>query len=134
MSKFGSAALSTDTAARMTILHPKTGVPLLDSDDAAAWIELYGLDSERAQQHNRTVTNRRLTGGRSRANIDSDQIEAEQVDLLAALTAGWHLVGLDGAPLAVEHSAANARELYAERGMRWLREQVESFVANRANF
>ena len=65
--------------------------------------------------------------------ITPEELEAESTELLAALTAGWHLVTLDGHPLDVPFSIENARELYAAPALAWLREQVDEFAADRGN-
>ena len=71
---------------------------------------------------------------RGRMRITPEELEAESTELLAALTAGWHLVTLDGHPLDVPFSIENARELYAAPALAWLREQVDEFAADRGNF
>ena len=72
-------------------------------------------------------------GGRS-TRVTPEQIEAEGNDLLAALTKGWKLVDLDGNPIDVPFSQENARELYALTAVAWLRDQVDEYIGDRANF
>lgn len=132
MSKFAALAVQADAPARMTILHPVTGEPLVDADGSPAWIDVHSADSAAAQKHHRAVQNRRL---QSRARkITAEELEAEGIDLLAALTAGWRLLGLDGTPLDIPCNRQNAAELYAEPSAAWIREQVNAFAADRGNF
>lgn len=132
-SKFSGLELAVDQPARMTIVHPHTRQPLRDAEGYEAYIELHSMDSGAARKHRRAVTQRRLAlrGG---GTATPEEIEAEGDELLAALTAGWKLVGLDGSPIDVPFSEQNARELYHEPSLAWLREQVDQFVVVRANF
>lgn len=132
MTKFAALALATDAPVRMVIRHPGTGEPLTDEAGEPAWIDLYAMDSKAGLTQQRAARNRRL---QSRARkINAEDLEQEGIDLLAALTAGWRLLGLDGTPLDVPCSRANAAELYAEPALAWIREQVDVFVADRGNF
>jgi len=133
-SKFGGLGLAVDQPHRMTILDPTTRQPIRDATTGEeAWIDLYSADSAVARQHNFNVTRRRLnTGARGqRIKISPEELEAEGIDLLVALTTNWHLVNIDGTPIKEPYSAENARELYREV---WLREQADDFVTDRANF
>lgn len=133
MSKFAALALEVDTPARMVIKHPVTGLPIRDSDGNEAWIDLYSSDSEAARKAQRTITNGRLAM-RNRAAIDAARLEREGAEILAVLTVGWNLISLDGQPIDVPVSQANALELYLDRGLAWIREQADVFVGDRANF
>lgn len=133
-SKFGGLALAVDKPNKMTILDPATRQPIRDAKTGEeAWIELYSSDSAVARHHNFAVTRRRLnTGARGqRIKISPEELEAEAIDLLAALTTNWSLINMDGTPLKEPFSPESARELYKEA---WLREQVDDFVSDRANF
>lgn len=132
MSKFSGLAVRGDQPSRMTIHHPGTGLPLRDADGLPAWIDLLSMDSKAAQQIQRAAQNRRLE--RRIRKLTAEDLAAEEIDLLAALTSKWRLLTLDGAAIDVECSAANAAELYALPELAWLREQVSGFVADRGNF
>lgn len=132
-SKFESIALPVEQPARLTILDPKRRAPLVDAKGEPAWIELYSSDSAISRRHRRALQQRSLNT-RGRSKVTPEEIEEDALDLLAALTSGWRLLNFDGSPLEVEFSIANARELYAHPGMNWLREQVDEFAGDRANF
>jgi hypothetical protein len=132
-SKFAGLALDVDKPARLVILHPITRQPLSDKDGKAAHIDVYSNDSEPARVHARAVSRRRLAM-RDRGKITPEELEADGVGLLAVLTAGWHLVSLNGEVIDVAFSVENARELYSEPSMAWLREQVDAFATDRSNF
>lgn len=134
MSRFAALALPIDEPGRMTIMHPVTGQPLRDADGAEGYLDLLSNDSLKAQAFDRKLTTQRLARRNRATTLTAEEIDAESTDRFAALTAGWYLVGLDGAPIAVDFTEAAARELYAAPAMLWLREQVAAWQANRANF
>ena len=130
--KFAGLALATDVAQRMTILHPGTRQPLRHAAGGEAWIDLHSLDSAIARRAIRAQQDRRL---RLRAvRPSAEELEADAAELLAACTAGWSLCTLDGEPLDVPCTPGSAQELYTLPALAWLREQVDTFVADRGNF
>lgn len=137
MGKFDSIALPVDKPARMLIEHPITGLPLKGPNGEEGYIDLFAFpDSDAAKKQQRVVSDRRIArarGNRGRAPTAAE-IEAENVEMLTVLTVGWRLVSLDGQVLDVPFTTENARELYAEGKMGWLREQVDEFTAKRSNF
>lgn len=132
-SKFAGLGIAVDKPARMTIRHPDTRQPIKDADGKEAYIDLYSSDSEAARKHQRAISKRRLAQ-RDRSKITPEEIESDGTGLLAALTAGWYLVALSGAPINVPFTPENAAELYSEPEQAWLREQVDVFVVDRGNF
>lgn len=133
MNPFASLALPVDEPARMIIHMPGGGPPLRNAETGEpAWIDLLSPDSAVARAHERKVQDLRM--GRARRPLGMEEIEELGVELLAKLTRGWSLVGLDGAPLDVPCSEESARQLYARPSLRWLRDQVDVFVADRGNW
>ena len=134
MGKFDKLALAVDEPEKMIIVHPHTRQPLRHKESGEeGYIELYSSDSDIARKHSRNIQRRRLNM-RGRGKLTPEEIEAEATSLLVALTVSWNLVGLDGDPLDVPFTQENARELYSEHVMAWLREQVDEFTADRSNF
>ena len=113
------------------LVHPVSGAPLAARGEAVR-VRVLGIDGARFRALQRRVAARRnehLLEGRGR--IDPE-VEAElALDLLAGATLGWENVYLPGGA-AFAFSAANARRLYGERP--WIAEQVDRFIADRANF
>lgn len=132
-SKFAGLALDVEKAARMVILHPVSRQPLLDKQGKEAFIDILSGDSDAGRKYDRAVYRRRIARG-TRAKLTPEELEGDAAGLLAALTSGWYLVDLDGNPIDVPCDAANAKELYQEGAMAWLRAQVDEFAADRANF
>jgi len=132
--KFAGMEMSVDRPERLPLLHPTTRQTLRDADGKEAFLELYSQDSKIARDHTLAIQRRRLRAARGRLRIEPEEIEADTVDLLAALTAGWHLVGLNGTVLDVPFSTENARELYSAPQLAWVREQADEFINDRGNF
>jgi hypothetical protein len=130
--KFAGLALATDVAQRMVIIHPGSRQPLRHADGAEAWIDLHSIDSAAARKTIRAQQDRRMRIRAARPT--AEELEADNVELLAALTVGWSLCSLDGEALDVPCNPANAQELYAMPALAWLREQVDVFVTDRGNF
>lgn len=133
MSKFEGLALAVEVVGRMVLKHPITGLPIRDAAGNEAWVDLHSADSEPARKAQRAITNARLSM-RNRNALDAKRLETEGTELLADLTAGWSLLSLDGEPIDVPFSRANAVELYSEPSLAWIREQADAFVGARENF
>jgi len=125
-SKFSAFEIEVDQPSRMPLLD-KVRQPYRDGDKQA-YIDLYSGDSEIARKHRRAVQRKRLAM-RGRGKLTPEELEAEDNDLLVALTAGWDLVITD-----VPFSQEAARELYLNKKIPHIREQVEEFVFDRTNF
>lgn len=130
---FAALELPVDVPARMTIMHPTTGLPLRDQDGQDAYIDLYSTDSDVARKHLRTAANKRLAQ-RQPQKTNAEAIESNTIDYFVTLTAGWRMCGLDGQRIDVPFTPENARALYSSTRSAWLREQVDAFVSDRANF
>lgn len=133
MSKFSGLALAVEKPQRMPLLHPTTNEPLKDDKGREAYIDLYSSDSDVARKQERAISRRRLNV-RGRTKVSPEEIESASLDMLVAITAGWHLVDLAGKAIDVQFNASNARELYEEAELSWVRDQVDQFAGDRANF
>lgn len=136
MNSFAGLELAVEKPQRMTLMHPVTGQPIRDGDGNEAWIDLYSADSKIARDHSNAIQRRRLAAARTRGAtaVTPEQLDAEAVDLLAALTTGWRLLTLAGEPLDVPFSPQHARELYSSPALSWVRVQADEFAASRGNF
>jgi len=104
--------------------HPKTGQPL------GIRIKLLGVDSDVYQKQVRKNNDRRFK--KRRFKLTADEVEAENVELLVAVTKEWENMIEHGQP--VEFNAANVRRIYTDKKYSWIREQVDEFAGDRANF
>ena len=117
----------------MEVEDPRTGDPLLDDDSNAITITVAGSDSKAYRTYSRKIQNRRLKNlkpGQRKIDLDSESMEVEQLELMSKCTLAWSGVAWNGALL--ECNYANALMLFTELG--WLRDQVDIFITDRANF
>lgn len=133
MADLESLALDAETPNKLVLINPATSQPIRAFDGSEAHILLMGVDSKAAQKHRREATNRMLAK-RNRNKMTAEEIEASNVDLWAALTRGWVLVNFAGETVDYEFSEANARRLYSNPNFAWIKDQVDEFVGDRANF
>jgi hypothetical protein len=96
-------------------------------------LKLAGMDSRSYRQAQREASNRRLSlmarrGAKYRPR--AEELEAEALSLLVAVTLDWEGISENGQPLAC--TPENVREVYAK--VPWLSEQADDFVGDRANF
>ena len=107
----------------MDVLHPvkgtKTGIQ----------ITLAGMDSDRYRDFKRNRQNKQLRE-KGPGALTAEDIEENGLDALAELTLGWNRMPVDSVNLPF--TAANVKAVY--RRFPWLKEQVDVFVATRANF
>jgi hypothetical protein len=141
LSKLNTAA-KADEGAELVLVHPATGDELVDNTDPKnpkkVSLRLLGTDSETFQTVSHKINNKRLeraakaSGKRGAAAkvLSSESTDAEGLEQLVACTVGWSNVDLNGGPL--EFSKDNAHLLYTT--LRWVREQAEAFILDRANF
>lgn len=119
----GAAA---ETGAALEILHPVENTPL------GIKITLAGADSDIYRQTiNKSVNKRvqRMKPGQS-IPFTAEEQEENGLNLLAVCTLSWEGVVVDGQELPC--SKENAKSLY--RRFPWIREQVDTFIGDRANF
>ena len=122
LSSLDSAARADDGAA-LHIVHPATNVEL------GITIQLAGIDSAVHRRAVAAAANRRAKGG-FRKQITLERVQEENIETLAACTLAWEGVRIDGKDIAFSHAAAVS--LYTR--FPWLREQVEEFISDRANY
>lgn len=122
-------AQSSDEGADMALRHPVTDEVLHGDDEQPIVFRLAGSDSGRWRRKIKQL-GARLAEKRNR-KLTPDQAEAQGAELLACVTLGWsENFTVDGEPLPFSEDAA--RKLYLAQP--WIREQVDLFVGDRANF
>lgn len=133
MAKLEELELEVDAPSRMIVLDAVTSLPMKDRDGKEAYVEVYSSDSDIARRFKREIRTSRLRM-RNPNGLNGQKIEDEEVQLLAALTAGWYLVNRSGEPIDLPFTPENALKLYANNKMAWLADQVNEHAAARANF
>lgn len=110
----------------LTLTHPQTGAALpgritLLGQDSAAW-------EDKTRELMKGRVERLARNRKNRASLE--EMEAETIDQLVAVTTGWSGIVLSGE--AIPFSADKARWLYASYP--WIREQAYEAVNDRGNF
>jgi hypothetical protein len=123
---FGAAA---DRGADMQLRDPVSSELIFGKDGKPVTITLAGQDSEAYRKAERAASNRRLSMKFGK-RITAEELEGEVIDTLARCTLAWSGIVSAGEGVACNHGAAV--KLYSAH--RWIREQVEGFVAARENF
>ncbi len=139
MSKFAGLAMQVEQPQRMPILHPVTRQPirgkrLVDGaeETVEAYIDLLPAAGKVGKQHDRSVTDRQIKARGAR--YTAEMAEADLIEKVAILTRGWLLFTLDGEPIDVPFSTANARELYSMPETAWIRDQAIEFASDLGNY
>lgn len=107
----------------LNVLHPVTQKPI------GTRITLLGTDSDAYQAFSHEQMVNKLSKAQVKGLLIED-FEDEGYELLATLTVGWEDMVVDGEE--VPFTQANAKKIY--KRFPWLKEQVDRFIANRANF
>jgi hypothetical protein len=120
---------AADEGAKLQLRHPVEDSPLTKDDGSPITITLVGSDSATFKRAMQVQADRRLKSN-NRRSISMQSIEDDAIDLLSAATIGWDGIVVDGEELPFSNE--NAKALY-ER-FPWIREQVNAFIGERANF
>ena len=109
---------TAETGVEMKLLHPGTG-EVIKNDDGKEWVmTVAGTDSDRWKATIRTAA-------RKRGQSSDDGIET-----MSSLVIGWKNLVLNKEPLKFTPQAA----IKLLTDYPWIRDQVNSFASERANF
>ena len=133
---FASAANEGRT---MTVLHPVERTVLLDDKGAPVTITLLGRDSDTFIAAENAARNRAVEQIKEGAKFSAAASDEEAAASLARATTGWSGVvqgWIDGTDdnSPAKFSFDAAKKLYLSRGVRWIRDQADKFIGDRANF
>lgn len=111
------------------IYHPGT------NEDLDISITVLGKDSDAFQKVSRSQNKKRMAklqkgGFRGSASVPVEEIEQDNIDLLAACTIGWSGVIIEGKE--IPFTVDNAAMVYGR--FPWIKEQVDTAIGDRANF
>lgn len=136
--KFDLAEVDTKSLSNGGVFMPvrrlNSDEPLVAKNGKQVRIRLRGPDSDVYREFTRKQVQKRLarTNDPKKLNeLDFDEIESDALEMLTAVTVGWENV-LDPDGKEIPFSPDAARALYAAYPV--VREQVDTFVANRAHF
>lgn len=120
---------AAEEGAKLQLRHPVDDTPLTDDKGVPITITVVGSDSQTFKRAMHAQADRRMAKA-NRRNMTMQSIEDEGINLLVAATTGWFGIIVDGK--AMPFSGDNAHTLYDR--FPWIREQVNVFVGDRANF
>lgn len=122
-----------EEGAFLHLRHPRTDEPLMDEETGeAVGLHLVGRDSADYRRVSKSQQNRRLERMQRTGSVETsaDEIEANEIEILVACTKSWKHIQIGE---LLECTPLNARRLYKETGLRWIRDQVDAFIGKRAN-
>lgn len=117
-----------DDGAVLNIVHPETE-EVIDG----MTITLLGQDSKlyrKIQLSKQQAALNRMAKGKKALDLDAEKLSEDSIDDLVKLTTAWSGFVLDGKDL--DCTPENVRAVYSDWS--WIKEQVQEFVGNRANF
>lgn len=119
-----------DDGAVLQLRHPTTDTPLTNDDGSPMTITMLGVDSPRYKQAVHARGNRRIQAATRTGRISTMEAqEADGIDNLVAATIAWDITFKGEKP---KFDPVAVGELYRTRP--WVKEQVDRFVGDRANF
>jgi len=131
----------SDKGAWCHIKHPVTKEPLyLNGDNGQpdhtkpVRIKMAGRDSEIWKEAEKQFVQRQLDKAQAgnSAKVTVESVQHNALSVLALATLEWENIPYDGHMLRLDAEKHNARALYAAQT--WIKEQVDEFAGNRANF
>lgn len=133
-----NVAEAANKGATIELVSPYDGEKLTyegeKGEERVMHLTVVGRDSDAYRKGFRQLVERRMKRQQKRgaaATMSLDEIEQETADALAACVTGGK-VFLDGKEVSVTQDVA--RTLFSEPGYVWIRNQVEAFMEDRANF
>lgn len=117
-----------DEGAVMQVVHPDSEEPI-----EGMTITLMGQDSnlyEKISLKRSQSALSRISKGKKALDLDAKEVQSNLLEDLVALTVDWTGFELEGK--ALKPTPENIRNVY--QGWKFIREQAQEFVADRANF
>lgn len=116
----------------MKIFHPSTLAPIMNDEGKPITITLKGRNSAAYKTAFRTVQERGRERQARGVRANEEEIRADEIEFLSAVTVGWTFTELDGQPFPFNQD--NSRRLWSDERFTWILEQATRFAANDGNF
>lgn len=125
---------ASEDGAEFALKDPATKRPIKGDDGENVIFHVIGKHSETYIKAQTRITNRRLKEVRGRGPQSSaEELEDEAIELLSVAVVSWtNNFKVDA--LQLECTPVNVRRLLSDPRFRWIREQVDEFVGDIANF
>ena len=117
-----------DDGAVLNIVHPETEEVI--EGMTVTLLGQYSKVYRKLQMSKQQAALNRISKGKKAVDFDAEKLAEDSIDDLVKLTTAWSGFTLDGKDL--ECTPENVRTVYADWS--WIKEQVQEFVGNRANF
>lgn len=120
----------SEQGAVLQVLHPSTEEAI-----KGMTITLLGQDSSvyrKIQLGKQQAALNRMAKGKKVADLNAEKLAEDTLDDLVSLTLDWTGFELDGKKL--ECTPENVLKVYGDNELSWLKEQVNEFIGDRANF
>lgn len=134
LSSFDMTEMSNQ-GVKVPLRHPQTSAELTTADGKQVTVTVLGEQSDAYQKALRSTVNRRLAmqSKRRGGNIATlEEIEADEVQMLAVCIKGWENISLDGKTL--EFTQDNVRKLLSDNRMKWVKEQLMEAIRDASLF
>lgn len=118
-------AAQAEQGAELTLEHPVTGEKI-----EGMTITLAGSDAKAFRSKQKEIQAARLAKMLKKKGAGLQNSDEEEAELLASVTLGWSGIVVGGEKIKFSYAAA--KKLYLDHN--WIKEQVDEFVGNRANF
>lgn len=123
---------ASEAGVAMKILHPKTGLPIMDSLGASVTITLRGPNSEVSRNKQRELQLRRTDMARRNIELDDAYFSRERYEFLSAVTMGWTFDTMDGQPFPF--TPANMEKFWADERWEWVQGQAFNYAQQGGNY
>lgn len=123
----------------MTVLHPTDRTPLKDGKGNPVTLTLLGRDSDAFIAAENAARNKAVESLKDGAKFSAAAADEEAAASLARATTAWAGIPKGWIDNTDDETPApftpqNAAALYSNRGVRWVREQADKFIGDRAHF
>ena len=119
----------SENCATLHVQHPITTENMVDENGQDVTITLLGMESSIAQRITKARAQKHLNARKSKQDLD--EMRQFTISLLSKLVTASHGFTEDGVPIDLADEATAIR-IFTKYS--WLREQVDEFLMDRANF
>jgi hypothetical protein len=119
----------------LELLHPVTDEPLTvkaaDGSESPVTVTLWGTSSKQYRTAINAMQNRAMKRDQTKKKATPEELRKEGIELLTACSQTSANLALDGTPVTDEDTF---RKLYGDARFTWLKDQVDTALANVSNF
>ena len=119
--------------AKLMLKNPNN-TPAVRADGEQLWIKVRSFYSVATRETQHRIQDQRISDAKNglQNNVSAAGMEQDTIDNLCSVTVEWNFVSKDGAPIPC--TTETARKLYADPLFASVRQQVNTFANENANF